>query len=84
MHNDTGDCSMTITNSTAYGNNGQQFKWGGHDSPLVFTNNTVVDNCRRLSAPIEGQPSSYNANLSDFCRAGDAIAFNLRQGGRLL
>ena len=83
LHNDTGSCSMTITNSTSYGNNGAQFKWGPNDSPLVFENNTAVANCARLSAPFPGQPSTYNANLSDFCRASDAIAMGFRDGGSL-
>jgi hypothetical protein len=83
LHNDTGSCSMTITNSTSYGNNGAQFKWGPNDSPLVFENNTAVANCARLSFPFPGQPSTYNANLSDFCRASDAIAMGFRDGGSL-
>ncbi len=83
LHNDTGSCSMTITNSTAYGNNGAQFKWGPNDSPLVFENNTAIANCARLSAPFPGQPSTFNANLSDFCRANDALAMGFRDGGSL-
>jgi len=34
-----------------------------------------------MSAPLVGQPGSYNAHLGDFCRADDAIPFNFRQGG---
>ena len=79
-HIDTGSCNVSITNSTAYGNNGATFKWGPNQSPAVLSNNTIVANCLRMSAPLNGQPSSYNANLGDFCRAGDAIPFNLRQG----
>ena len=84
LHNDTGNCSMSITNSTSYGNNGSQFKWGPNDSPLIFTNNTVVANCTRLSAPFPGIPTTYNAHLRDFCRAYDALAFGFRDGGSLL
>ena len=84
LHNDTGSCSLTITNSTSYGNNGEQFKWGANDNPAVFTNNTVIANCMRLSAPMTGQPSTYNKNLSDFCRANDALVFHFRQGGTLM
>ncbi|WP_174240865.1 putative Ig domain-containing protein, partial [Granulicella sp. S190] len=83
LHNDTGSCSMSITDSTSYGNNGAQFKWGPNDSPMVFTNNTVVANCLRLSAPFPGAPSNYNANLQDFCRAEDALAMGFRDGGSL-
>ena len=84
LHNDAGNCSMSISYSSSYGNNGAQFKWGPNDNPMVFTNNTAVANCMRLSAPFQGQPSTYNANLADFCRASDAIAFGFRDGGTLL
>ena len=84
LHNDKGNCSMSITSSTSYGNNGSQFKWGPNDSPMVFTNNIVIANCLRLSAPFSGVPAAYNAHLRDFCRADDAIAFGFRDGGSLL
>ena len=80
-HADTGACPMTITNSLAVGNSGGAFKWGANENPAVFTNNVVIANCMRLSAPMTGQPPSYNAHLGDFCRAEDAVPFNLRQGG---
>jgi hypothetical protein len=83
-HIDKGVCSLTITNSSAYGNSGGQFKWGPNENPAIFTNNTVVANCLRLSAPFPGAASAYNAHLGDFCRAGDAIALNFRQGGTAL
>jgi hypothetical protein len=84
LHNDTGNCSMSITDSASYGNNGSQFKWGSNDSPMIFTNNIVVANCLRLSAPMSGQPNTYNAHLADFCRAEDAIALGFRNGGTVL
>jgi hypothetical protein len=80
-HIDTGVCGLKVTNSAAYGNSGGQFKWGGNENPAIFMNNTVVANCLRLSAPFPGAAAAYNAHLSDFCRASDAIAFNFRQGG---
>ena len=83
-HLDTGTCSLTVTNSTAYGNSGGQFKWGANANPAVFLNNTVVANCARLSAPMAGASKTYNAHLGDFCRAGDAIAFNFHQRGTLV
>lgn len=83
-HLDTGTCALSITNSTAYGNSGGQFKWGANANPVTFTNNTVVANCLRLSAPIQGASNAYNAHLGDFCRAGDAVPFNFRQGGTIL
>jgi hypothetical protein len=79
-HIDTGSCNVSITNSAAYGNNGATFKWGPNQNPAVITNNTIVANCLRMSAPLNGQPSSYNANLGDFCRAQDGVPFSLRQG----
>jgi hypothetical protein len=84
LHNDTGTCPSSVTNSASYGNNGSQFKWGVANNPMVFTNNLVVADCLRLSAPMTDQPSTYNANLADFCRASDAIAFGFRNGGTTL
>jgi hypothetical protein len=84
LHNDTGTCPSSVTNSASYGNNGSQFKWGAANNPMVFTNNIAVANCLRLSAPMTGQPSTYNANLADFCRASDGIAFNFRNGATTL
>jgi hypothetical protein len=84
LHNDTGNCNMSITDSTSYGNLGAQFKWGANDNPIVFSNNLVLANCLRLSEPFPGQPSTFNANLSDFCRANDAIVFGFRDGGSLV
>ncbi len=80
-HIDTGKCSMKITNSTAYGNNGGTFKWGPNENPAILINNVVIANCARMSAPIQGAAPAYNAHLGDFCRAGDAVSFNFRQGG---
>jgi hypothetical protein len=84
-HADKGtNCPMTIQNSIAYGNGGATFKWGPNENPAIFINNVAIANCMRMSAPISGQPATYNAHLGDFCRAGDAISFNFRQGGRAL
>jgi hypothetical protein len=83
-HIDTGTCSLTITNSIGYGNSGAAFKWGPNENPAVFTNNIVLANCMRLSAPIAGTEPAFNAHLSDFCRANDALPFNFRQGGTAL
>ncbi len=84
-HGDTGTgCPLTITNSIAIGNGGATFKWGGNENPAVFTNNVAIANCARMSEPIAGQPTSFNAHLADFCRAEDALPFNFRQGGTVL
>jgi hypothetical protein len=83
-HIDTGTCTLTITNSIAYGNSGGQFKWGPNENPAVFINNVLVANCTRLSQPMDGVPATYNKHLEDFCRAEDALSFNFRQGGTAL
>ena len=83
-HIDTGSCSLTVTNSIAYGNGGGQFKWGPNETKAVFVNNLVVGNCTRMSEPLDGAPASYNKHLADFCRANDALSFNFRQNGTLL
>lgn len=83
-HIDKGTCSLNITNSIAYGNSGGQFKWGPNENPAVFANNVVLGNCLRMSAPMDGTPTTYNSKLGDFCRAQDAISFNFRQGGTAL
>src|SRR3984893_7433409 len=83
LHNDTGTCPSSVTNSISYGNNGAQFKWGPANNPMVFTNNVAVGNCLRLSAPMTGQPSTYNANLKDFCRALDTIVPSVGPNGSL-
>jgi hypothetical protein len=84
LHNDTGTCSLTVTGTISYGNNGEQFKWGPAETPVSFTNNVALGNCNRLSAPMPGLPSNYNANLSDFCRAQDTITFQIRPGGQAM
>ncbi len=83
-HVDSGSHTLNITNSTAYGNSGGTFKWGANFTTATVLNNEVIGNCLRMSAPIPGAPSTYNANLADFCRAQDAVSFNLRQGGTAL
>lgn len=67
--------SLSITNSVAYANMGQQWKWSTSPNATVnFTNNLTLGNCSRMGSPITGAPSTFNTNLSDFCRAGDTIA----------
>jgi hypothetical protein len=83
-HVDTGEHTLVIANSIFYGNGGGQFKWGANMTKATVTNNQVVANCMRMSAPMDGAPSTYNANLGDFCRAGDAISFNFRRNGTAL
>jgi hypothetical protein len=68
--------SMTVTNSLAFSNMGQQIKVGGA-APTV-TGNLIVGNCRALSNDIPGTPPKFNAKLSLYCRAGDtAVLINV-------
>ncbi len=83
-HVDTGSYTLSITNSASYANNGGQFKWGGNFYNVTFQNNIAVANCLRMSEPLPGAPSTYNANLADFCRAEDAVSFDLRNGTQTL
>ncbi len=61
--------SMTVTNSRAYSNMGQQIKVGGTGG--VLSSNIVFTNCNALRQDIPGTPPGYNRRLSDFCRAAD-------------
>jgi hypothetical protein len=65
--------SMTVTDSLAYSNMGQQLKVGGATATLI--GNYVVGNCRAMSNAIPGTPPGYNARLGLFCRAGDTAIF---------
>ncbi len=69
--------SLKITQSQAYGNMGQQWKWGTDaGSTTIFENNLTVGNCRRMSEALPGAPAGYNRHLADFCRAaGDIFSF---------
>jgi len=63
---------------------GATFKWGPNESPAIFTDNVALANCGRLSQPIAGTSSHYNQNLQHWCRSGDNVSFNFRQGGTAL
>jgi hypothetical protein len=68
--------SMTVTNTRAFSNMGQQIKVGG--ATATITDSYIVGNCRAMSHAIPGTPSGYNAHLDLFCRAGDtAIAIDV-------
>ncbi len=79
-HVDTGLHKLSITNSISYGNGGAQFKWGANFTQALFVNNIAIGNCMRMSQPIPGAPSGYDAHLEDFCRAEDAVALDVHQG----
>lgn len=72
---------ISITNSSSYGNMGQQWKMGAMRN-MLFENNVTVHNCRRMSAAMQGAPENYHRYLSLFCRAGgDGIAFLFNDDG---
>lgn len=81
LHLNQGNHTLSVTNSVFYGNNGAALKWGPNLQSATVTDNLILANCNRLAAPMPGAPSNYNANLHDFCRAGDAVPFDFRQGG---
>ena len=71
--------TMTVTRTLAYGNMGQQVKIGGAAGTLQ--DSLIVGNCTAMSNPIPGTPANYNANLGDFCRAGnDPVAMTVGHG----
>ena len=77
----TSGSNISITNSTAYGNMGQQWKMGPMQS-VLFQNNLTVNNCRRMSAAMPGAPEDYHKYLTLFCRAaGAGIVFSVTDGG---
>jgi hypothetical protein len=80
-HMDAGNNTFTFTNNYSYANNGGTVKWGAYFQTVTFNNNLLEANCLRMSAAIAGAPSTFNANLSDFCRAQDGISFNFLQNG---
>jgi Putative Ig domain len=83
-HVDTGGpYTLSITNSIAYSNNGGTFKIGGNFGSTTLTDNVAIGDCNRMSAPITGAPSTYNANLADFCRANDTLPFDFRQASKV-
>ncbi len=72
---------ISVTNSTSYGNMGQQWKMGPMQR-ILFQNNVTVNNCRRMSAAMPGAPDGYRRYLSLFCRAaGDGISFVVNDSG---
>ncbi len=68
---------ISVTNSVSYGNMGQQWKMGTMKD-VRFDNNLTVNNCRRMSAAMQGAADRYNRYLSLYCRAdGDGIVFSV-------
>ena len=85
--------TLTITNSTSYGNMGAQWKWiNGPGGTVTFKNNVTIGNCARFQEPIPGAAHSFalssklpGAYLSDYCRAGgNTVAINSQQNSHVL
>jgi hypothetical protein len=76
LHVSGSGSSMTVTNTLAYGNMGQQIKVGG--ASVALTHNVIFGNCAAMSQAIPGFPPKFNAKLDLFCRAGDtAVLINV-------
>ena len=76
--------NLTITNSSFYGNMGQQGKWGTtQNNTTLFQNNTYIGNCQRMSEQLPGAAQNFNLStglpgsyLSNYCRAaGDLFDY---------
>jgi hypothetical protein len=86
--------SLTITNSTSYGNMGQQWKFVTPvNGSISFTNNLTIGNCFRLAEQLPGAPYNYNmstssyggAGLSLYCRAaGDFFSYSPSAGATVV
>jgi hypothetical protein len=79
-HIDTGASTLTVTNSSFFANMGQQLKWGYNFTKATVSNNLVIGNCYRNSAPVAGMPVTFNQNLDQWCRAYSALSWNYRDG----
>ncbi len=71
--------TFTFTNSSAYGNEGSQIKWGWGFTTVFVANNFIESYCDRMSQPIADSVATYGRTVtgSDRCRAGSALSFNL-------
>ncbi len=75
----TQQSTISFTNSLMYGNMGGTYKIGPNYR-MTLTNDLSLGNCKRMSAAIGDVPSTFNASLSDFCRAGDQMGANFYAG----
>jgi hypothetical protein len=72
LHVNGSGAVISVTDSIAYGNMGNQMKEGS--TTATFQNNLVIGNCLRLQSAFPPNPTGFNSHLSDFCRAnGDAV-----------
>jgi hypothetical protein len=76
LHVSGAGSSMTVTDTLAYGNMGQQIKVGG--AAVSMTHDVIMGNCAAMKLPVPGFPPGFNAKLDLFCRAGDtAVLINV-------
>ena len=76
--------SLTVVNSSSYGNDGQAYKVGAADS-VIFRNNIAIENCNRIGSTIGDEPSSAIVLGVATCRAnGDWIPLNFMDWGTYL
>jgi hypothetical protein len=79
LHLQGNGSTLSISDSLAYGNMGQQLKMGAAGTAI---NNVFVGNCNALRLAIPGTPSGYNSKLTDFCRAADVpVVVAVSDGG---
>lgn len=73
LHNDGNHMTnqtVNVSDSVMEGNMGQALKIGQAFQSVRIANNLIMSNGYRMGSPIAGAPSGFNANLTDFCRAG--------------
>ena len=77
--------SLSITNSQAYGNDGNQYKLGSANN-VVFQNNVALSNCKRVGELIGDEPATAIVPGVDLCRAdgGDVILSFYAYGNYML
>jgi hypothetical protein len=79
LHLQGNGSTLSISDSLAYGNMGQQLKMGAAGTAI---NNLFVGNCNALRQAIPGTPTGYNSKLTDFCRAADVpVVVAVSDGG---
>jgi hypothetical protein len=79
LHMKGSGSAISVQNSLAYSNMGQQLKVGALSTSY---NNLIVGNCEAMTNAIPGTPAGYNTHLSDFCRAANtAVALGISDAG---
>jgi hypothetical protein len=60
--------SLSVTNSSSYGNDGNAYKIGSADT-VIFQNNVALENCNRIAYVIGDEPASAIVPGINYCRA---------------